>query len=178
MGRQVKMRSLTISLLCVVPTFGHAESVFVKYRGEVDLRSFDCADITRSSFINRVCYDKRNEYMLISLNGTYYHYCEIDAGTVLSLLKAPSMGQFYNDIIKGAFDCRDHRVPDLGGRTVLPSRTALIVTYRSPVRPVITLERLHFQIAAEQSDIRMTTVPGTRLKSVRFKNAAMAARSL
>ena len=88
-----------------------AESVYVKYRGEVDLRFFDCSDITRSSFINRVCYDRRNEYMLISLNGTFYHYCEIDAGTVSSLLNAPSMGRFYNASIKGQFDCRVHRVP-------------------------------------------------------------------
>ena len=88
-----------------------AESVYVKYRGDVDLKFFDCSDITRSSFINRVCYDRRNEYMLISLNGTFYHYCEIDAGTVSSLLNATSMGRFYNANIKGNFDCRVHRVP-------------------------------------------------------------------
>ena len=118
----MKPRSLmmtVITLLCVASTLSHAESVFVKYRGEVDLKPFDCADITRSSFINRVCYDKRNEYMLISLNGTFYHYCEIDAGTVSSLLNAPSMGQFYNTVIKGEFDCRVHRVPNYG-RTVRP----------------------------------------------------------
>jgi hypothetical protein len=113
----MKMRLVMVALLCVVPTLGNAESAFVKYRGEVDLRSFDCADITRSSFINRVCYDKRNKYMLISLNGTFYHYCEIDAGTVSSLLNAPSMGQFYNANIKGEFDCRVHRVPDYGRAT-------------------------------------------------------------
>jgi len=43
--------------------------------------------------------------MLISLNGTLYHYCEIDAGTVSSLLNAPSMGKFYNTSIRGDFDC-------------------------------------------------------------------------
>jgi KTSC domain len=40
-----------------------------------------------------------------------YHYCEIDAGTVSSLLGAESMGRFYNTSIKGRFDCRTHRVP-------------------------------------------------------------------
>ena len=89
-----------------------AESVYVKYRGDVDLRFFDCWEITRSSFIKRVCYDRRSEYMLISLNGTFYHYCEIDAGTVFSLLSAPSMGRFYNANIKDQFDCRVHRVPE------------------------------------------------------------------
>jgi hypothetical protein len=89
-----------------------AESVYVKYRGGADLRFFDCWEITRSRFIKRVCYDRRNEYMLMSLNGTFYHYCEIDAGTVSSLLSAPSMGKFYNARIKGQFDCRVHRVPE------------------------------------------------------------------
>jgi hypothetical protein len=96
----------------VLSCFGaQAESVYVKYRGELDLKHFDCTDITRSSFIRRVCYDSRQEYMLISLNGTFYHYCEIDPGTVSFLLNAPSMGRFYNASIKGNFDCRLHRVP-------------------------------------------------------------------
>jgi hypothetical protein len=89
-----------------------AESVYVKYRGEVDLRFFDCTDIARSSFIRRVCYDRHNEYMLISLNGTFYHYCEIDGGTVSALMTAESMGRYYNASIKGRFDCRTHRVPE------------------------------------------------------------------
>jgi hypothetical protein len=83
----------------------------VKYRGPVDLKQFTCDDVSRSSFIKRVCYDKSNEYMVISLNATYYHYCEINAGTVSSLLGAESMGRFYNASIKGRFDCRTHRVP-------------------------------------------------------------------
>lgn len=88
-----------------------AESVYVKYRGEIDLKHFDCTDITRSSFIRRVCYDSRQENMLISLDGTFHHYCEIDARTASSLLEAPSMGRFYNASIKGSFDCRVQRVP-------------------------------------------------------------------
>jgi hypothetical protein len=109
------MRTLTGVLtkvaLLVCTSAASAESVYVKYRGEIDLTPFDCTDITRSSFIRRVCYDRRNEYMLISLNGTFYHYCEIDADTVAFLLNAPSMGRFYNANIKGNFDCRIHRVP-------------------------------------------------------------------
>jgi hypothetical protein len=97
---------------CIASSMAQAESVYVKYRGEVDLNQFECTDITRSSFIRRVCYDRRNEYMLISLNGTFYHYCEIDAGTVSFFLNAPSMGRFYNASIKGNFDCRIHRVPN------------------------------------------------------------------
>jgi hypothetical protein len=88
-----------------------AETVSVKYRGEIDLKPFVCTDITRSSFINRVCYDGANDYMLISLNGIYYHYCEIDNGTVSALMSAESMGRYYNASIRGRFDCRTHRIP-------------------------------------------------------------------
>jgi hypothetical protein len=93
-----------------------AETVDVKYRGIVDLKPFTCTDTPRSSFIQRVCYDKAQSYMLINLRGTYYHYCEMPAATLDALLAAPSMGQFYNQRIKGTgsdgpFDCRTHRVP-------------------------------------------------------------------
>ena len=35
-----------------------SETIDVKYRGSVDLKTFECRDIDRSSFIQRVCYDK------------------------------------------------------------------------------------------------------------------------
>jgi hypothetical protein len=108
--------SLFISLsLPWVPAY--AESVYVKYRGDVDLDPFQCEDITGSSFVNRICYDAANQYMLILLNSTYYHYCEIDAGTVFALKSAPSIGKFFRAHIRGTgtdgpFDCRTHRVPE------------------------------------------------------------------
>lgn len=105
-----------IALSAIASQSALAESVYVKYRGELDLAPFECRDITRSSFVERVCYDAPNEYMLIKLKGTYYPYCEIDAGTVNALLSASSMGKFYNANIRGSggdgpFDCRTHRVP-------------------------------------------------------------------
>lgn len=79
-------------------------------------KPFVCTDTPRSSFIQRVCYDKAQNYMLINLKGTYYHYCELPAATFDSFVAAPSMGQFYNQRIKGSgsdgpFDCRTHRAP-------------------------------------------------------------------
>jgi hypothetical protein len=93
-----------------------AETVDVKYRGIVDLKPFTCTDTPRSSFTQRVCYDKAQSSMLINLRGTYYHYCELPATTFDAFLIAQSMGQFYNQRIKGTgsdgpFDCRTHRVP-------------------------------------------------------------------
>ena len=94
-----------------------AETVSVKYRGEVPLDTFECEDISRSSFIEHVCYDADNEYMVIGLSGTCYDYCEIDADTVGGFLSASSMGAYYNLNIKGngedgPFDCRTHQAPD------------------------------------------------------------------
>jgi len=95
---------IPILLLCASPA--RAEIVDVKYRGRVDLASFACTDVIRSSFIRRVCFDTAKSYMVISLNGTYYHYCSIPASTVDALLGADSMGRFFNAQVKGQYDCR------------------------------------------------------------------------
>jgi hypothetical protein len=99
--------ALTVGLSVAV----HAETVIVKYRGAVDLAPFQCESVSRSSLVTRVCYDRKEQYMVIGLQGTYYHYCDIDAGTVAALRGAESMGRFFNSNIKGRFDCRTHRVP-------------------------------------------------------------------
>lgn len=104
------VRATIVALVVCFASPLRSESVNVKYRGLVDLKPFVCAE-TESSFVKRVCYDRANAYMLISLNGTYYHYCEIDGGTVSSLLSAESKGRYYNASVKGRFDCRVNRVP-------------------------------------------------------------------
>ena len=95
----------------------NAESVTVKYRGVVPLDTFQCEDIARSSLVQRVCYDAAQEYMVILLKGTYYHYCEIGQNTVDELMGADSMGSYFQAHIRGTgqdgpFDCRTHRVPE------------------------------------------------------------------
>jgi hypothetical protein len=104
------------ALLFLIASGAHAETVDVKYRGSVDLKSFACQAITKSSFINRVCYDAAEQYMVILLKDTYYHYCEIPKSTVDALLSAGSLGSYYNANIKGTgkdgpYDCRTHKVP-------------------------------------------------------------------
>jgi hypothetical protein len=71
------MKSVTwfaLPALCLATWFAPvaAETVDVRYRGQVDLAAFECHVITRSSFIRRVCYDSANKYMLIDLSGTFY----------------------------------------------------------------------------------------------------------
>jgi hypothetical protein len=112
----IMIRAASALILLLLTAEVRSETVDVKYRGPVDLKTFECRDINRSSFIQRVCYDKPQSYMVISLKGTYYHYCELPPATFDSLMGAPSMGQFYNQNIKGTgqdgpYDCRTHRVP-------------------------------------------------------------------
>jgi hypothetical protein len=104
--------AVALAMLCAT---AHTETINVKYRGLIDLKPFTCTN-TVSSFVNRVCYDKANSYMLILLKSTWYHYCEIDEQTVASLISADSVGRYYNANIRstgkdGRFDCRTHKVP-------------------------------------------------------------------
>jgi hypothetical protein len=109
-------RSVLIAVFALLSTPVSSETVDVKYRGVVDLKPFVCTDTPRSSFIQRVCYDKAQSYMLINLKGVYYHYCELPAATYDAFMVASSMGRFYNQNIKGTgsdgpFDCHTHKVP-------------------------------------------------------------------
>jgi hypothetical protein len=84
--------------------------------GKLDLATFTCTDVSRSSFINRACFDKAKRFMVVQLKTVYYPYCEMPAGTYDAFLAAPSMGKYYNANIKGTgqdgpFDCRTHPVP-------------------------------------------------------------------
>src|SRR6476619_582872 len=110
------IRPIVTALAVLIATPVSSETVDVKYRGPVDLKPFACTDTARSSFIQRVCYDKAQSYMLISLRGTYYHYCQLPPAICDAFMAAPSLGTFYNRQIKGSgadgpFDCRTHRVP-------------------------------------------------------------------
>jgi len=96
------------------------EEVCVKYHKCLDVDQFKCETITRSSFINRVCYLEAKRYMIIKLKETYYHYCSVTPEAVTEFLAAPSMGRYYNDNFRskpdgthGPFDCRDHPIPVL-----------------------------------------------------------------
>jgi KTSC domain-containing protein len=97
-------------------SYASAETIAVKYWGDLNLAPFTCTDITRSSFINRACYDRAKHFMVVQLRGTYYPYCEMPAATYQSFLDAPSMGKFYNANIKGSgsdgpYDCRTNMKP-------------------------------------------------------------------
>jgi hypothetical protein len=88
-----------------------SETIDVGARGSVDLKNFECRDITRSSIVQRVCYDRDQSHLIVAVNGAYDQYCNLPAATFEALMGAPSMGQFFNRNIRGAsaaaFACRN-----------------------------------------------------------------------
>jgi len=94
----------------LISSFSYAESVYVELSGMVNTNSFECTYVV-SSVVDRVCYERKKRYMLISLRGRYYHYCDIDASTVKRLITAPSIGSFFNQSIRSKYDCRPDNTP-------------------------------------------------------------------
>ena len=64
-----KLLSAAVLAASLTSAVAAEEPVDVKYRGPISLAPFTCEAITRSSFIERVCYDAKNAYMLINLHG-------------------------------------------------------------------------------------------------------------
>jgi hypothetical protein len=92
-------------------SWADAETINVEQRGAVDLKPFVCQDITRSSLVNRVCYDAAKQTMIVQLNLVYSQYCDVPEAARDSFLNAPSMGQYYDANIKGSgtqapYQCR------------------------------------------------------------------------
>jgi hypothetical protein len=77
-----------------------AEIVDVERRGAVDLAPFACQDVSRSSLVNRVCYDAANRVMLVQVQSAYSQYCDVPEAVRDGFLNAPSMGQYYKANIK------------------------------------------------------------------------------
>lgn len=94
----------------VVSAQSNAETVFVKYRGQVDLDNFSCSYVD-SSFVHRICYRSNKNYVVVLLKKTYYHYCRVPASLVEQWLSAGSKGRYYLANVKGRYDCRQGGIP-------------------------------------------------------------------
>ena len=103
-----------LALLFTAP-LDEAEIVDVRDRGAVDLKPFNCQDITRSSVVSRVCYDAESRHMLVQRHAVYRQYCDLPKHAVDAFLNAPSMGRFFTANIEGvdgsAYVCRTDGVP-------------------------------------------------------------------
>jgi hypothetical protein len=103
------VKAATALLLLLLTAEVGSEAVEVRERGIVDLKTFECRDINRSSLIQRVCYDRAQSYLIVGIRNVYDQYCDLPPPTFDGLMAAPSMGQFFNQSIRsGPYDCRVH----------------------------------------------------------------------
>lgn len=61
---------------------------------------FSCTKIARSSFVQRVCYYDVENYLVVTIRGTDYGYCDVSGDLIAAFEAAPSMGRFFNQRIK------------------------------------------------------------------------------
>jgi len=89
--------------------------VSVKYRSDrVDVANprFEYLDTSGSSLVRDAWYDADNQYMIIDLSGTKYHYCELPSSVWSRFKRASSFGTEYNSSIKGNYSCQTGYVPN------------------------------------------------------------------
>src|SRR4051812_31576712 len=75
-GARGMIRAATSLLLLWFTAELGSETVDVRDRGAVDLGTFECRDINRSSLIQRVCYDKAQRTLIVNVKGNYDQFCE------------------------------------------------------------------------------------------------------
>lgn len=101
----IRAASTLFALLLTAPV--GTETIDVRDRGTIDLATFECRDINRSSLIQRVCYDRTQRYLIVGIRGSYDGYCELPQRTFDSFMTAPSMGLFFiRNIRAGSNECR------------------------------------------------------------------------
>lgn len=104
------VRTLALLLVQLAAAPIVSETVETGDRRPIDLATFECRDINRSTVLQRVCYDPAQHDLVVATGGFYARYCGVAAETVDRLLGAPSMGQFFNRHIRreaagSRYDC-------------------------------------------------------------------------
>ena len=64
------------------------ETVDIRGRGAVDLKTFECRDINRSTIVQRVCYDAAGSTLLVAVRGAYQQFCSVPAQTYAAFMEA------------------------------------------------------------------------------------------
>jgi hypothetical protein len=89
------IRAATSLILLLLTAPIRNETVDMRDGGTVDLGTFECRDINRSTVVQRVCYDQAQRALIVGVRGNYIKYCELPAVTFEAFMTAPSMGQFF-----------------------------------------------------------------------------------
>ena len=109
-GLAVLIGGAILYFLFMSPSSGN---VTVKYRDDkvnISADNFEPLDKSDST-VKGAWYDGSNEYMIIKLSGTYYHYCGMPSSAWSGFKTASSLYGYYEDTVKGNFDCRVNPVP-------------------------------------------------------------------
>lgn len=87
--------------------------VKIKYRDDnVNISASNFKPLDKSdSTVKGAWYDSSNEYMVIKLGSTYYHYCGMPSSVWRDFSSASSLDSTYQNDIKGNFDCRENPIP-------------------------------------------------------------------
>jgi len=96
---------LATCVLLAAPAVAMAERAYVQSFGEVDLAPFQCEAVPHSANVRKICYDARRQYALVSLSGVWYRYCGVPGTTMSEWKRSLSKGRYYNDRIRGSYDC-------------------------------------------------------------------------
>lgn len=109
-GLAVLIGGAILYFLFLPPSSGY---VTVKYRDDkVNISASNFEALNKSdSTVNGAWYDSGNKYMIIKLGSTYYHYCGISSSAWSGFKIASSPYEYYQNSIKGNFDCRVNPVP-------------------------------------------------------------------
>jgi hypothetical protein len=107
----VRALALLLAQLAAAPIV--SETIETAEHRPIDLATFECRVISRSTVLQRVCYDRAQQALIVAVGGVYDRYCGVPVDTVQRLLGAPSMGQFFNQNIKREVS---------GGRYACPAR--------------------------------------------------------
>ena len=105
----IRAATSLIAFLLTAPV--GSETAEIRDGGTINLATFECSDINRSSLIQRVCYDRAQRSLIVGIKGSYDDYCGLPPQTFANFMTAPSMGQFFNANIRGSgpdtrYDCR------------------------------------------------------------------------
>lgn len=102
------IRSLNALLLLLLCIGANATTLKVKYLEtplNVTMNGFENFR-KNSSVIYDSWYDKKNNYLILNISGTNYHYCGFGSTEWSYFKNAESLGRNYIQNIKGRFDCR------------------------------------------------------------------------
>jgi hypothetical protein len=111
------VRAFTALLLGLLASPVTSERIDIGGQGVVDLGTFECRDINRSTIVQRVCYEAAHNTLVVASRGVYDQYCGVPPETYAAFMVAPSMGFFLSRNIRTAPDGRYRcEAPDIARR--------------------------------------------------------------